>query len=115
FTYYEYMARATLTDLELMILLAVLRIGDEAYGVPIAEELRQTAGRDVALAVVYHTLDRLERQRLVASTLGLPSAERGGRAKRYFRVTPLGMKQVRATERALSALWRGIPGLRGLA
>ncbi|HYE85899.1 MAG TPA: hypothetical protein VEA16_06070, partial [Vicinamibacterales bacterium] len=66
------MARATLTDLELMILLAVLRIGDEAYGVPIAEELKHTAGRDVALAVVYHTLDRLERQALVASTLGQP-------------------------------------------
>jgi len=109
------MARTTLTDLELMILLAVLRIGDEAYGVPIADELEQTAGRDVALAVVYHTLDRLERQGLVASTLGQPSAERGGRAKRYFRVTAAGMKQVHATERALSALWRGIPGLRGLA
>jgi PadR family transcriptional regulator PadR len=107
------MARPLLTDLELMLLLAALRLGDDAYGIPIARDIRETTGREVAMAVVYATLDRLERRGLVTSTWGEPTAERGGRAKRFFHVTRQGLGQVRATQRALIALWQGIPQLEG--
>lgn len=102
-----------LTDLELMILLAIMRVGDEAYGVPIAREIRDTTGRDVALAVVYATLDRLETRGMVASALGPPTPERGGRAKRFFHVTAKGVRETRSTHRALHALARGVAALKG--
>src|SRR5204863_145748 len=82
------MGRDLLTDFELMILLAILRAGDEAYGVAIAREIEETAGRAAMLGAVYAALDRLERNGLVASIVGEPTAARGGRAKRFFRVTP---------------------------
>lgn len=106
------MARQHLTDFELMILLAVLRIGDEAYGVPIAREIEST-GRAVVVAAIYAALDRLEDNGLVASSYGDPTPERGGRAKRYFSVTPKGLKAVKETQRALVTLWSGIPQLKG--
>ena len=107
------MARHLLTDFELMILLATLRVGDAAYGVPIAAEIERTGGRRVVVAAVYTALDRLERNRLVSSTIGEPTPERGGRAKRFFQVTPLGMRAVKETQRALTALWKGVPQLKG--
>ncbi len=106
-------SRDLLTDLELMLLLAVLRVGEEAYGVPIARELEETGERTVALAAVYATLDRLEGRGLVTSRLGEPTAERGGKAKRFFRVTPAGLQKVRATRRAFTALWTNVPALKG--
>jgi PadR family transcriptional regulator, regulatory protein PadR len=105
------MPRDLLTDFELMVLLATLRLGDEAYGVPIGREIEQTGGRSVVLAAVYAALDRLEVNGLVTSRLGEPSPERGGRAKRFFRVTAKGLRAVRATQRALMALWTNIPQL----
>src|SRR5947209_4814944 len=101
-----------LTDFELMTLLAVLRLREEAYGVPIAREL-EAAGRRVTLGAVYLALDRLEDRRLLASALGDATAQRGGRAKRYFRVTTSGLRAVRATQRAFVTMWRGIPELDG--
>ncbi len=92
-----------------MILLALIRLGDDAYGVPISKELLNTTGRDVALGSVYAALDRLERKELVSSTLGDPTPERGGRAKRYFRPTKKGMREVQMTRTALINLWRGLP------
>jgi hypothetical protein len=74
-----------LTDFELMILLSILRVGDEAYGVPIAREMETTGGRTVVLSAVYAALDRLEENGLVSSSLGEPTPERGGRAKRFFK------------------------------
>jgi len=105
------MAPVLLTDFELMILLAVLRAGDEAYGVVIAREIEETAGRSVLLGAVYAALERLERNGLVASKLGEPTAARGGRAKRFFRVTPQGLRAVKETRRALVALWSDVPRL----
>ena len=102
-----------LTDFELMIMLAVLRLRDGAYGVPIAREIEDTAGRSVTLAAVYLALDRLEEQGLVTSSLGDPTPERGGRAKKFFTVTASGLRAVRTTQRAFVALWRGIPELKG--
>jgi PadR family transcriptional regulator PadR len=106
------MARHLLTDFELMILLATLRAGDEAYGVQIAREIERTSGRRVLLGAAYAALDRLERNELVTSTLGSPSPERGGRAKRFFRVTPRGLRAVKETRQALVALWQDLPQLK---
>lgn len=101
-----------LTDFELMAMLAVLRVREEAYGVPIAQEL-EAAGRRVTLGAVYLALDRLEGQGLLASTLGDATAQRGGRAKRYFRVTASGLRAVRTTQRAFMTMWQNIPELDG--
>ena len=105
--------RELLTDFELMILLAILRVGDGAYGVPIAREIEETGGRPVALASVYTALGRLQHRGLVASTTGEPTSERGGRSKRFFTLTARGLRAVRATRRALTALWTGLPELKG--
>jgi DNA-binding PadR family transcriptional regulator len=107
------MPRDLLTDFELMILLATLRAGDDAYGVTIAREIERTGGRTVVLGAVYAALDRLERNRMVSSDVGDPTPERGGRAKRFFRVTPQGIRAVKDMQRALVALWTGIPELKG--
>ena len=97
-----------LGEFELMVLLALMRLGDEAYGVPISREIEQRSGREVALGSVYAALERLEEKGLVASRLGDPTAERGGRAKRYFRMTESGLRDVRQTQRALVSLWKGL-------
>lgn len=102
-----------LGEFELMVLLALMRLGDEAYGVPISREIEQRSGREVSLGSVYTALERLEEKGLVASRLGDPTAERGGRAKRYFRVTESGLREVRQTQRALVSLWKGLPELKG--
>lgn len=103
------MSRESLGHFELLVLLALLRQGDQAYGVPIANAIAQTTGRRVVLASVYNTLERLEEKGLVRSTVGDPTPERGGRAKRYFAITTAGMREVRTAKRALTTLWRGIP------
>jgi DNA-binding PadR family transcriptional regulator len=107
------MAREFLTDFELMILLAILRVGENAYGVPIARELEQTGRRSVLLGAIYAALDRLERRGLVSSRIGEPTAQRGGKAKRFFAVTAKGIRAVKHAQRALTALWTGIPVLKG--
>lgn len=112
FTYCEHMQRRLLTDFELMILLATLRVGDEAYGVRIAAEIERTARRTVVMAAVYAALDRLERNGLVSSSIGDPTPERGGRAKRFFEVTPRGLRAVKQTQAALVALWADLPQLK---
>ena len=106
------MARHLLTDFELMILLAILRISDDAYGVQIAREIEATGGRRVLLGAAYAALDRLERNGLVSSRIGSPTPERGGRAKRFFQVTPRGLRAARDTQRALVALWCDLPQLK---
>jgi PadR family transcriptional regulator, regulatory protein PadR len=101
-----------LTDFELMILLATMRVGDDAYGVEIAREIERISSRRVLLGAAYAALDRLEEGGLVSSTVGSPTPERGGRAKRYFRVTPRGLAAVKATRQALVALWKDLPQLK---
>ena len=105
--------RSYLGEFELMILLAVLHLGDEAYGVPISRELERHRGRDVSVGSVYAALQRLESKNLVASTLGDPTPERGDKAKRYFRVTKEGLRQVHETRRVLTNLWQGLPDPKG--
>jgi PadR family transcriptional regulator len=106
-------AREFLGGFELLVLLALIRLGDEAYGVPIAQAIEATSGRDVSIGSVYITLDRLERKGLVTSRLGEPTAVRGGRARTYFRATPKGLRAARHAQRTLVTLWKGIPALQG--
>jgi PadR family transcriptional regulator PadR len=105
--------RTYLGEMELMVLLAVVRLGEDAYGVPISKELLILARREVALGSIYAALDRLEQKAFVTSSLGDPTPERGGRAKRYFRPTPTGLRALRMTRAALINLWSGIPLLEG--
>jgi PadR family transcriptional regulator PadR len=107
------MPERLLTDFELMVMLAVLRVRDDAYGVPVAREIEQTGGRSVTLAAVYLALDRLRQNGLVTCQLGDPTPERGGRAKKFFSITPSGLSSIRRTQRAFMALWKGIPELKG--
>lgn len=104
--------RGYLGEFELMLLLAVIHLGDEAYGVPISRELEKYRGRDVAVGSVYAALERLEAKGLVTSILGDPTPERGGKAKRFFRITKEGLRQVHETRRVLTSLWQTIPDLK---
>ena len=106
------MARHLLTDFELMLVLAVLRLGDEAYGVQIAREIEATSGRRVLLGAAYAALERLENNGFVASSIGDTTPQRGGRAKRIFQVTPRGLRAVRDTRQALVAMWQDVPQLK---
>src|SRR2546421_169554 len=102
-----------LGEFELLVMLTIMRLGEGAYGVPISREIEQRTGRDVAFGTVYATLERLQKKGLVRSDLGDPTPERGGRAKRYFRVTSPGLRTVRETKQSLIRLWKGLPELEG--
>jgi len=105
--------RSYLGEFELMILLTVIHLGDEAYGVPISRELEAQRGRDVSVGSVYAALERLEGKGLVESSLGDPTPERGGKAKRFFKITKEGLRQVHETRQVLTRLWRSLPELKG--
>ena len=103
--------RVYLGDFELLVILALMRLGDDAYGVPISLEIEQQSGREVALGSVYAALERMESKGLVSSRLGKATAERGGKAKRYFRVTKKGITEAREARQALISMWQGVPEL----
>jgi DNA-binding PadR family transcriptional regulator len=101
-------APLNLGEFEQLILLAILRLGDDAYGVTIRAQLAERAGRTIAPGALYTALERLEAKRAITSRMGDPTPQRGGRAKRYVKVTPLGME---ALTRALQAYERLMDGL----
>lgn len=105
------MARTALGDVEHFVLIALLHLDGESYSVPIMEEIRRRTGRDVAKAAVYIALRRLEEKKLLASRLGGATAERGGRAKRYFRLTPAGLKRLAEAREAFTQMWAGAEDL----
>jgi len=107
------MKRGYLGEFELMVILTLIQLGEDAYGVPISRELERRRGRGVSVGSVYAALERLEQKGLVASSLGDPTPERGGKAKRYFRVTKDGLRQVHRTRQVLTRLWRRLPELKG--
>lgn len=107
------MERGYLGEFELMVILTLIQLGDDAYGVPLSRELEKRRGRGVSVGSVYAALERLEQKGLVASKLGDPTPERGGKAKRYFRVTKEGLRQVHRTRQVLTRLWRRLPELKG--
>jgi len=100
--------REHLGEFEHIVLLAVLRLGDNAYGVPIRREIEKRTERSLTVGALYRTLDRLEEKAYVTSWFGDPVAERGGRSKRYFKVEPLGMRALRESREALTAMWEGL-------
>ncbi len=102
------MSEGYLGEFEQMVLLAILRLGDEAYGIRIMEELNHRVGREVSRGAMYITLDRMESKGLLASRQGEPTAERGGRAKRLVEVTPQGISALSKSRAALRELWKGL-------
>jgi len=97
-----------LGEFEQVVLLAVLRLGEHAYAIPIREEIEQRTGRSVARGALYTALERLEGKRCLRSRMSDPLPERGGRSRRYFAVTATGMAAIRASRRNLLKMWQGL-------
>ena len=104
------MADLYLGEFEQIVLLAILRLQDRAYAVPLREEIQARTGRRVARGALYTALDRLEQKRCLRSRMSEPMAERGGRSRRYFTVTAAGMAALRASRQTLLRLWSGLEG-----
>ncbi len=97
-----------LGELEQLVLLALVRLGDDAYGVTVRREIARCTGRPASFGTIYATLARLEDKGLVDSWLGDPTPLRGGRRKKYFRVRPAGKVALRAYLQALRTMTRGL-------
>ena len=97
------------SDFEQQVLLGVWRLGEHAYGASVRDELEARTGRDLAQGAVYVTLVRLEKKGLLLSRLSDPTPVRGGKAKRYFEITPQGVAGVQAVRRTMDKLWEGLP------
>jgi PadR family transcriptional regulator, regulatory protein PadR len=104
---------ATLGEFEQVVLLAILRLDDSAYGATIRTEIARCTRREPAPGALYTTLDRLEEKGLVRSQMGDPTPERGGRAKRFFTVTKPGLTAVRSAQRSFQSLLKGLKLLEG--
>ena len=105
--------RKALGEFEHLMMLAIVRLGAEAYGVAIIDELERQTGRETTQARAYLALQRLESKGLVSSAMGEPTPVRGGRAKRYFQVTEPGLERLRDSGSALFSMWEGVdPSLR---
>ena len=102
------MAGDYLGEFEHLVLLALLRLGDDAYGVTVRQEIARRTGRDVSVGAIYATLGRLEEKGFVRSRVGAPTAERGGRAKQHFGVTAKGIAVVEQTHEALRRMVDGL-------
>lgn len=100
--------RPQLGELEELVLLSLLRLGPEAYGAGIREELRERAGRSVSISTVYVTLMRMEEKGYVRSWKGQPSGERGGKAKRHFELLPEGVRVLEAVRAVRDRMWEGV-------
>lgn len=100
--------RDFLGEFEHIVVLALLRLEDRAYGVSVRQEIELRTKREVSIGAVYATLDRLKTKGYVKSYLGDPTPERGGRSKRYFRVTARGVAAVNRTQRALQNMNEGL-------
>ena len=97
-----------LGEFEQLVLLALVRLGPDAYGATVRREIEEHAGREVSISAVYTTLERLEQKGLVRSRIGEPTPERGGRRRRHFEMLPLGARSLRNAYRAISGMTAGI-------
>lgn len=102
-----------LGEFEQIVMLAVLRLGVNAYGMKIWEEIETRTRRSVLIGAVYATLERLERKGFVSSSMGEPTPERGGRAKRYFRIERPGEAALERSRQMLIGMWSGIDPILG--
>ncbi|HUA09855.1 MAG TPA: hypothetical protein VMA98_11365 [Candidatus Acidoferrales bacterium] len=107
--YVDNMAKGEyLGEFEHIVLLTILRLGDGAYGAMIRAEIERVTGRSPAIGTVHATLERLERKRLVASWIGEPTAERGGKAKRHFKIEADGVSALKNARKTLDQLHAGV-------
>lgn len=102
------MSQEYLGEFEQMVLLCILRLGDDAYGLAIRNEMEEVAGRRPSSGSLYTTLDRLEQKGLLTSEAGEPGGNRGGRRRRYVTVTPEGQTLLQESRHRLLALWDGL-------
>ena len=102
------MSQDYLGEFEQMVLLSIMRLSGEAYGLAVRDELEEVAGRSPSSGSLYTTLDRLEKKGLIESQEGESSPERGGRPRRYLRVTPEGHALLANSRHRLLALWDGL-------
>lgn len=108
------MTREALGEFEQLVLLAILHLGEDVYGVPIVDEIERRTGRQVAPAAVYITLRRLEHKGLLSSWMSDPTTERGGKARRCVKVTRAGATLLRDSRHAIDRMWQGLdPELKG--
>ncbi len=98
----------SLGELEHIVLLTLVRLGDDAYGMSVRSTIHELIGRDISIGAIYTTLERLQDKGYVRSSMGEATAKRGGRAKKYFKVTAKGTKALRAVRSNLEVLWQGI-------
>ncbi len=105
--------RSPVGEFEQLILLAILRLGEEAYGVAIRDEIEETTGRGVARGAVYTTLDRLENKGLVRSWMTDPREVPGGRSRRTYAVEPAGIEAIEAARDSLRSMWDGLEPVLG--
>ncbi len=101
-------SRDSLGEFEQLLLLAVVHLGDNAYGVTIRREIEARTGRDVATGALYTALDRLERKGFVRSAMSEPTAERGGRSRRHFWIKAAGAAALRESRARLDRMWAGL-------
>jgi PadR family transcriptional regulator PadR len=97
-----------LGSLEYLVLLALVRLGPDSYGMTVRREIEKRAGRNLSIGAIYATLDRLESKGLVSSSIGQPTAARGGRAKRHFQIEAEGESALRASEDAIRRMSAGL-------
>jgi len=107
--------RDYLGSFEHIVLLGLLRLLDQAYGVTVRKEIEARTGREVSIGAIYATLDRLEAKGYVKSQLSDPTPERGGRSKRFFRVTANGIAEVNRSHRAIRKMSQGLDLVRSHA
>jgi DNA-binding PadR family transcriptional regulator len=100
-----------LTRIEETILLAIYHLGEAAYGVTIRQQVEDMAQRSVSVGAIYVPLDRLTQRGLLATVTGEPTPERGGRRKRYYRLTPDGLAALEAVRQFHQSIWQGVPQL----
>ncbi len=98
----------TLGEFEQIVILAILRLGDEAYGMTVRREIEARTSRDCSIGAIYATLERLEKKRLVRSRETSPTEERGGRARRTYQVTASGQQALEETQKALASMMDGL-------
>ena len=102
------MTHQSLGEFEQMVLLAIAHLKEEAYGIPIVDEIERRTGRSVARAAVYITLRRLEEKGFISSWMSDPTPERGGKGRRYAKLEPAGARALRDAKRAAERMWRGL-------
>ena len=102
------MAKDTLGEFEHLVLLAILRLGGEAYSVPLVLELEERTGREVAQAAVFIALRRLEAKGLLTSRFDERTAGESGRVRRYFKPTQAALRRLKKARRSLQRLWEGL-------